>query len=191
MCRCFLTGIMVFAAAALACGQEAWDIARTTLEGKKVEIEYGRPTLKGRTLADLMKELPDDRIWRAGSGAMTILSTEADLDIAGRKVPAGSYSLYLYCPETGPYELILNADIGEPPGGMLPKAAPDRANRSWPHFMDYQDIASREVARIPLKQVSAPRTEVLIYSFEQAASGAVLTIRWGDQAWTVQLQPAR
>jgi hypothetical protein len=182
---------MIFAAAALACGQEAWDIARTTLGGKKVEIEYGRPTLKGRTLADLMKQLPADRIWRAGSGAMTILTTEADLVIGGRKVPAGNYSLYMYCPETGPYALILNADIGEPLGGILPKAAPDRANRSYPHFMDYQDIANREVARIPLKQVSAPRSEVLIYSFEPDAGGALLTIRWGDEAWTVQLQRTR
>ncbi|MGD0099664.1 MAG: DUF2911 domain-containing protein, partial [Acidobacteriota bacterium] len=61
--------------------------------------EYGRPLLKGRKLADLMKQLPPDRIWRAGSGAVTILSTETDLDIAGKRVPAGSYSLYMYCPE--------------------------------------------------------------------------------------------
>jgi hypothetical protein len=52
------------------------------------------------------------------------------------------------------------------------------------------DIADKEVARIPLKQISAPKTEVLIYSFEPSGKGALLTIRWGDQAWTAECQPA-
>ena len=48
-----------------------------------------------------MKQLPPDRIWRAGSGPVTILSTGTDLNIGGKKVVAGSYSLYMYCPEKG------------------------------------------------------------------------------------------
>jgi hypothetical protein len=172
-------------------GQDVWDIARTSINGKKVAIEYGRPTLNGRPLESLMKQLPPDRIWRAGAGAMTILSTEADLLIGGKKVPAGSYSLYMYCPEKGDYALVVNIDFGQPPGDPLPKAASDRSNRPYPHFMDYtSSIKGLEVARIPLKQISTRRTEVLIYCLEPSGNRTILTISWGDQAWTVEIQPA-
>jgi hypothetical protein len=187
----FVACITLLGAAAAVYGQEAWDIARTTIEGKKVAIEYGRPALKGRTLADLMKQLPADRIWRAGAGAVTILTTETDLRIGGKNVPAGNYSLYLYCPERGDYALVINRDLGESPDSTLPKAAPDRNNRPYPHFMNYTgEIADKEVARVPLKQISSPKSEVLIYSFEPAGKGALLKISWGEQAWTVELQPA-
>lgn len=172
-------------------GQGPWDIAKTTINGKNVSIEYGRPVLKGRTLADLMKQLPADRIWRAGAGPVTILSTETDLLIGGKKVKAGSYSLYMYCPEKGAYALVVNSEIGMESSGPLEKAASDRSNRPYPHFMDYtMSIADKEVARIPLKQTSAPGWAVLVYSFEPVGKGALLNISWGDQSWTVEFQPA-
>jgi hypothetical protein len=172
-------------------GQDVWDIARTSINGKKVAIEYGRPNLKGRPLESLMKQLPPDRIWRAGAGAMTILSTESDLLIGGKKVPAGNYSLYMYCPEKGDYALVVNSDIGQPQGDPFPKATSDRSNRAYPHFLDYtSSIKGLEVARTPLKHISVGKTEVLIYSLEPSGSGAILTISWGDQAWTVDIQPA-
>jgi hypothetical protein len=171
-------------------GQEAWDVARTTINGKKVSIEYGRPVLGGRTLADMMKQLPADRIWRAGSGPVTILSTGADLLIGGKNVKAGNYALYMYCPEKGDYSLIINSDLGESSSGELPKATSNRSNRAYPHFMDYtMAVADKEVARVPLKQIKAPKTEVLIYSVEPAGKGATLTISWGDQSWTTDIQP--
>jgi len=191
MFRRFVAFITVLGTAAVVCGQGAWDIAKTTIAGKNVAIEYGRPNLKGRTLASLMEQLPPDRIWRAGAGPVTILTTEIALVIGGQTVPAGNYSLYMHCPESGTYALIINSDLGEPPGGALPKPSPDRANRPYPHFMDYtMAIADKEVARIPLKQISSPNSAVLIYSFEPAGEGALLTIQWGDQAWTVEFQPA-
>ena len=191
MLRHFVVFIIVLGTSVVAHGQGAWDIARTTIEGKKVDIEYGRPTLQGRTLADLMKQLPADRIWRAGAGPVTILTTEADLIIGGKKVPAGDYSLYMYCPESGDYALVINSVIDEPPGGKLPKALPDRANRPNPHFMDYtMAIGDKEVARIPLKKIAAPNSGVLIFSFEPAGKGVLLTIQWAEQAWAVEFQPA-
>ena len=190
MFRRFVPWAAFLVIAAVAFGQDLWDLARTTINGKRVSIEYGRPLLKGRTVTGLMKQLPPDRIWRAGSGAVTILSTETDLLIGGRKVPAGNYSVYMYCPEKGDYALIVNSEIGQPPGTPLEKAASDRSNRSYPHFMDYSSIKDQEVARIPLKQVSTSTSEVLIYSFEQEGKGALLKVAWGDQAWTVEIQPA-
>ena len=183
--------ILILGTVAGAFGQDVWDIAKTTINGKKVAIEYGRPNLNGRPLASLMKMLPADRIWRAGSGPMTILSTESDLLIGGKKIPAGNYSLYMYCPEKGDYALVVNSDIGLQPGETFSRAASDRSNRPYPHFMDYSmSIKDKEVARIPLKLVSGKKTEVLIYSFEASENGTVLSISWGDQTWTAEIRPA-
>ena len=190
MIKRFVPWFVILGAAAGIFGQDPWDIARTSINGKKVSIEYGRPTLKGRSLATLMKQLPPDRVWRAGSGPMTILGTEIDLMIGGKKVPAGNYSLYMFCPEKGDYALIVNSDLGVAPENPFPKPASDRSNRQYPHFADYSSIKETEVARIPLKQVSRNKTEVLIYDFEAAGNGAVLAISWGDQSWTVEIQPA-
>jgi len=183
--------MMIIGTAAAIFAQEAWDIARTSIDGKNISIEYGRPILKGRTMESLMKQLPPDRVWRAGAGPITVLSTAADLMIGGEKVPAGNYSLYMYCPEKGDYALLVNSEIGQPPNEPLAKATPDRSNRPYPQFLDYTgSIGKKEVARIPLKKVSAPKSQVLIYSFEPAGKGAILTISWGEQAWTVEIQPA-
>jgi hypothetical protein len=187
----FLVCIMVFGTAAVSYAQEPWDMVKTTISGKEVAIEYGCPVLKGRTLAGLLGYLPPDRIWRAGAGAVTLLRTKTDLIISGRRIPAGNYGLYMYCPTSGDYALVINSELDEPPGTILPPASLNRENRPFPNFMSYSlEIGDKEVARIPMKQISSPRTERLILSFEPAGKGALLKIWWGEQAWTVEFQPA-
>jgi len=188
----FAAFVIAIGAVTAAFGQGPWDIAKTKVKGKNVSIEYGRPVLAGRTVESLLKQLPPDRVWRAGAGPVTILSTETDLAIGGRKVPAGNYSLYMHCPEKGDYSLIVNSETGQTPGQPLPKATPNRENRDYPAFAGYTTaIGAKEVARVPLKKIPAPNSQILSYSFEPAGEGAVLTIHWGDQAWTTEIQPAQ
>ena len=42
-----------------------------------------------------MAQLPADRVWRAGVDQVTTLTTEADLMVGGKRVPAGKYTLYV------------------------------------------------------------------------------------------------
>jgi len=186
----FVTCMMILGSAVAVLGQEARDTAQTTIEGKQVTIEYGSPELKGRTLTDLMEQLPAHRIWRAGAGAVTTLETETDLSIGGKKVPAGKYSLYMHCPVNGDYTLVINSDLGRPLESYIPNVSPERAKQSYPHLWDfYKDIADKEVARISLKQVTSPNSEMLKYAFQPAGEGALLAISWGEQAWTIEFQP--
>src|SRR5688572_15918863 len=87
--------------------------------GKKVEIAEGRPSLKGRGMADLMKMWPEDRIWRAGENQGTTLKTEGDLMVGTKRVPAGTYSVYTHIPESGDWSLVLNSDAGIEVGKLL------------------------------------------------------------------------
>ena len=67
--------------------------------GKWIEITYGRPIKRGRadlfgSGADYGKKLLDGSpVWRAGANATTRLKTEVPLQIGGKTVPAGEYSL--------------------------------------------------------------------------------------------------
>ena len=83
----------------------ARDGRRRTLDGKKVAVEYGRPALSGRTMARPARQLPADRVWRAGVDQVTTLTTEADITDRRQAVPAGKYTLYLHAPATGDYAL--------------------------------------------------------------------------------------
>jgi hypothetical protein len=184
---------MVIAAAVCSFSQD--DVSRgsatTMIGGKAVTIDYGRPALKGRNFSDLMKQLPSDRIWRAGSGAVTTFSTAGDLLIGGKKVPAGKYSLYVHCPEAGSYSVVLNSDLGQPLGKIWAAAPPNQANEPYPHFEYTKEIGAKEVARAALKKSSVPATDLLTYAFKPSGSGATLTLAWGDQSWSLDLQPAK
>ena len=47
-----------------------------------------------------------------GANEATSLTTEADLDINGLKVPAGSYTLYVF-PEANQWQLVVNKQTGQ------------------------------------------------------------------------------
>jgi hypothetical protein len=66
--------------------------ATVTVKGKKIVINYGRPTLKGR---DLLAQAPVGTVWRVGMNQATELTTETDLVIGGKELKAGKYSLWV------------------------------------------------------------------------------------------------
>jgi hypothetical protein len=66
--------------------------ATTTVKGKKISINYGRPVLKGR---DLLAQAPVGTVWRVGMNQATEITTEADLMVGGKELKAGKYSLWV------------------------------------------------------------------------------------------------
>jgi hypothetical protein len=164
-----------------------------SVAGKGVEIAYGRPQLKGRALADLLKQLPADRIWRAGENEVTTFSTEGPLAIGGKPVAAGKYSLYIHIPESGDWSLVLNTDPGIPLKQIFPQAPPNRAEALWPRLDGYDKVKDKEVVRAAMKKAPAPATPVEAFTATLAAakSGAVLTMSWGQEAWTLELLPGK
>jgi len=178
---------LVLASAAFAQNAVDRDKATTTISGKNITIEYGRPALKGRTFDQLMKQLPADRMWRAGSGQVTLLSTETPLIIGGKKIAAGKYSLYIHCPEQGEYSLVINKDPGQPLGKIWAAAPADQAKQPYPHFEYQKEIGGQEVARVPMKKETGSTTEVFTISLKPAKSGAMMLLSWGDRNWSLEL----
>lgn len=164
-----------------------------TLGGTDVAIDYGRPQLKGRAVAELLKQLPADRIWRAGENEVTTFTSGAALMVGGKRVPAGKYSLYLHIPETGDWSLVLNTDPGVPLKQIFPQAPPNRAEALWPRLDGYDKIKDKEVVRAAMKPAPAPTApvEALTVMFAEAKDAAALTMSWGSQAWTLALRAAK
>jgi hypothetical protein len=167
--------------------------ASATVNGKKVSIDYGRPALKGRPLAELIKQLSADRVWRAGDDQVTTLTTETDLDIGGKRVKAGKYSVYVHLPEDGSRNLILNTDLGQPLKTIFAAAPPNLANEPWPYIGNYQaKIADKEVLRVPMKkEASATAADLFTVDLTPAATGAKLKLAWGDESWSIDIAPPK
>src|SRR5687768_12488135 len=65
--------------------------ATTTVEGKRVSINYGRPSLEGR---DILALAGIGTIWRLGQNEATEITTEVALMVGGKHLNAGKYSLW-------------------------------------------------------------------------------------------------
>lgn len=186
-----LTGFAVVAVAASLSAQTPRGAAAADVGGHKVSVDYGRPALKGRDLDELLKSLPPDRMWRAGENQVTTLSTDGALEIGGKTVPAGKYSVYVHAGEGGEWSLVLNKDLGMPLGEMWDQAPDNLKNEPWPHLGDYEKtIAGQEVVRAKMSRAKAAPADLFTISLTPKGTEADLTLAWGDQAWSVPVEPA-
>jgi hypothetical protein len=109
------------------------DTARAEIAGARILVDYGRPSMRGRTI---MGELvPFGRVWRTGANAATTLVTEAELEIGGEQLPRGTYTLYTL-PSADQWLLIINRQTGQ-----------------WGTEYDQ----SQDLARIPMQRSELPR----------------------------------
>ena len=167
--------------------------AVTTVGAKKVTVDYGRPALKGRTIDALLKQLPPERIWRAGDSEVTTFSTEGDVTVGGKSVKAGKYSLYVHAPESGQWALVLNSDLGQPLGDIWKEAPEKEKNAPYPYLGNYEEkIKAKEVVRVELQRGrSAAPAENFTISFAPTGAGSTMTLAWGDQVWSTDVTPLK
>lgn len=85
-------------------------------DGKTITINYSRPKIRDPKTGEPRKIMgglvPYGEPWRTGANEATSFVTQADLDIAGTKVPAGSYTLYTL-PAEGTWKLIISKKTGQ------------------------------------------------------------------------------
>jgi hypothetical protein len=187
-----VVSLLALALAAPAFAQSRGAASATIGEGM-VEIDYGQPELKGRDLGELMKQLPEDRIWRAGVNQVSTLTAGADLMVGGTKVSAGKYSVYVHAGEGGTWSFILNKDLGVPLGKIWDQAPDNMKNEPWPHLGDYtKTIKDKEVVRAEMSKADGQKpADLFTMTFAEQGKGADLILAWGDQAWKVDVKPAK
>ena len=89
----------------------------SVINGNRVTITYGRPyTIKPGT-TQVRKIwgglVPYGKPWRMGADEATLLITQKPLEMGGKTIPAGAYTLYMMPEENGPSQLAISTDIGK------------------------------------------------------------------------------
>ncbi|MEJ2163139.1 MAG: DUF2911 domain-containing protein [Robiginitalea sp.] len=79
------------------------------VQDKAVRVTYGRPQLKGRSLADLC---PAGKVWRTGANEAPEITFYKDVTFGGQKIAAGTYAL-LTIPGASEWTVILNKTLNQ------------------------------------------------------------------------------
>jgi hypothetical protein len=144
--------------------------------GRWIEITAGRPIKRGRELwgtgSNYGKTLnPTAPVWRAGADVSTRLKTEAPLQIGGKSVPAGEYSLFIDLKSPSDWTLIV-ASWGAKKSGQDPAK-----DALWGAY-DY--TPAKDVARVPMKLGTLPvAVDQLTWNFaDVTSSGGKLVLMW-------------
>ncbi len=121
-----------------------------------VTIEYGRPSVRGRKIFGGLT--PYNIVWRAGADEATTISFNHDVKIAGEKVPAGKYGLFMI-PQQNSWTVILNRD--------------------WNQWGAYNYNDKDDAVRIVVTPQMIVHAEMCTYSFSEVSkTKGTLNMEW-------------
>jgi hypothetical protein len=137
------------------------DTVRATIAGANIWIDYGRPAARGREIWG--KLVPYDTTWRLGANAATQIRTDREILLGGVRIPAGTYTLFLY-PTAREAWLIVNKQTGQ-----------------WGTAYD----ATQDLAKVPLQlHMNLPVAEERFRIFVE---GDVLMMHWDRGGYGVRI----
>jgi len=157
-------------------GGTYFDPVRGFVNDQWIEIRYGRPLRRGRDifgLEDYREALNDGApVWRAGANQTTQLITDVPLTIAGTRVEAGTYTVFIDLAPT-PWEFVLSSSEAQ--------TIYDEGNRRalWGA---YEYSADRDVLRAPMTVDALPWSmDQLSWQFlDVTETGGRLAMLWDD-----------
>ena len=134
--------------------------------GKTLAVSYSSPRMKGRKIFGGL--VPYGDIWRTGANEATTLVTDENLvTVAGKNIPAGSYTIFTI-PDAHNWTLIINKHTGQ-----------------WGIPYKYE---SEELARVPMSvaKTSGP-VENFTIAFDQGGGSCTMKISWESTEASVKL----
>jgi len=149
-------GALICAVAAQGNRVSPHETTELAINGKKISVTYGRPSMKGRKIMGAL--VPFGQVWRTGADEATVLKTEADLTIGNLTVPKGSYAIFTLPSETG-WKLIINKVADQ--------------------FGAFSYDEKQDLGRVDMKvgKTSAP-VEQFTITLAKSGNGAVMRMEW-------------
>jgi len=85
-------------------------VATGKIKDATITIDYSSPSVKGRKIFGGL--LPYDKVWRAGANEATIFTTSKDIEVEGKTLKAGKYSLFA-TPGQKEWIVYFNSETGQ------------------------------------------------------------------------------
>ena len=167
-------------------------MASTQIGDAWIDISYSRPILRGRDHIFGSGEEYGKTVngggdyWRAGANASTKIKTEIDLEIGGKKVPAGEYAIVVGLAEDQWTLVLTTQETMDTWQGREAVAK----GIMWGAYGYKPD---NDVARAPMKlQKLDYQIDQLTYSFVDVdETGATLVLTWDKTAAMTRLAVAK
>ncbi len=140
-----------------------------TIGGNDMIVVYGRPYTKDPKSGEPRKIwgglVPYGKIWRLGADEATLLTTDKAIEMSGKEIAAGTYSLFLLPSESGATELVVNKQTGQ-----------------WGSKYD----ESMDVARVPMKKETTEKSadQFTITLEDKGTAGGELKVMWDKTAFS-------
>ena len=128
----------------------------TTIAGKRIAIDYYAPSMHGRKIMGGL--VPYGEVWCTGANWATKITTEADLEMGGLKLPKGSYSIWTI-PNENEWTLVINRQTGQ-------------------FHLNYDSSRDLGRTKMDVKRLAAPVETFRIELRPQAGNKGTLALLW-------------
>jgi hypothetical protein len=152
---------------------------RTYTGGKWIEITYSRPMLRGRSNvfgsgAEYGKQVSGGApVWRTGANQTTTLKTEVPLEIGGKRLEPGSYSLFVELKENA-WSLVVSKQSRQE------KYDPNNKTATWGA---YNYDPKFDVVRVPMTMIK-PKVSIDQFTIgfvDMTDTGGKIAMGWDGE----------
>jgi hypothetical protein len=164
-----LAAVVLLVGAGAACAQSPRPSQRQEIMqmvgATEVRVMYIRPVARGRALFGSL--VPYGRVWTPSADSAMRISFSTDVEIDGRPLAAGSYSMWTI-PDSTQWTIIFN-----------------KTSHAF-HLRSYSE--SEDALRLTAKVATVPHVETLTLDFPLVdARKAVMQLHWGTTAVKVEI----
>ena len=137
----------------------------------EISVAYGRPTARGRVLFGKGGVVIYGRMWHPGADSATRISFSQDVEVEGRAVKAGEYSIWLIPRDSAAWTFILN--------------------RQAHTFHTRYPGERNDALRVEIMPERGAYMETLAYYFPVVSGDStVMRIHWGETMLPVRITAA-
>ena len=149
-------------------------MARILVGDTYLRVVYSRPYERGRDVifgaAGSGAVVPYGEVWRTGANEATEITVTGDVEVAGKPLAAGTYSLFT-TPGPEAWQIHFNRELGLDGAGRF-----DEATDTFTPV----DLAATDAltVTVPSARIEGDKVDQLTIEFEPTEAGVDMVLRW-------------